>query len=350
MIRTTATGASSRLRPRSRSRSSVGWRSCRRSARRRPCSGIADLARAVGLNKSTTYRYVATLAKLGYVEQDPDTKRYSLGPRVVDLGFAAINSMEVTRVAAPFLQALSDETGYTVSMAVLDGPDIVYVERRRSGRANTFGMGLQLHVGSRLPAYCTSMGKVLLAHREPSQLRALLDRTDLARRGPKTITAREQLMAALTRIRHHGIAVNDEELAAGLRSVAAPVRDRTGQVVAAINVAIHLTVWTTSVGRDRRAASRAAAQHGGARSRPGSGSGPPADGGSSSPARIACQLPDAAFEHAKRPVDYLLRPPYRRRTTDVGRGGHRVSRPGAVGESDLCRGQLGRPGPAGRAT
>jgi IclR family pca regulon transcriptional regulator len=212
-----------------------------------PVLGIADLARMVGLNKSTTYRYVATLAKLGYVEQDPETKRYSLGPLVVDLGFAAINSMEVTRVAAPFLQALSDETGYTVSMAVLDGPDIVYVERRRSARANTFGMGLQLHIGSRLPAYCTSMGKVLLAHREPSQLRALLDRTDLARRGPKTITAREQLMAALTRIRHHGIAVNDEELAAGLRSVAAPVRDRTGQVIAAINVAIHLTVWTTSV-------------------------------------------------------------------------------------------------------
>ncbi len=96
--------------------------------------GIADLARAVGLNKSTTYRYVATLAKLGYLQQDPDTKKYSLGPRVVDLGFAAINSMEITRVAARYLQALSDETGYTVSMAVLDGPDIVYVDRRRSGR------------------------------------------------------------------------------------------------------------------------------------------------------------------------------------------------------------------------
>jgi IclR family transcriptional regulator, pca regulon regulatory protein len=212
-----------------------------------PVLGIADLARAVQLNKSTTYRYVATLAKLGYVQQDPDTKRYSLGPRVVDLGFAAINSMEVTRVAASLLQALSDETGYTVNMAVLDGPDIVYVDRRRSGRANTFAMDLRLHVGSRLPAYCTSMGKVLLAYRNPTELRALLDRTDLARRGPRTITAREQLMAALARIRHHGIAVNDEELAAGLRSVAAPVRDRSGQVIAAVNIAIHLTVWTTSV-------------------------------------------------------------------------------------------------------
>ncbi|WP_433532323.1 IclR family transcriptional regulator [Micromonospora sp. CA-263727] len=212
-----------------------------------PMLGIADLARAVGLNKSTTHRYVATLAKLGYVQQDPESKKYSLGPRVIDLGFAAINSMEITRVAGGLLQALSDETGYTVSMAVLDGPDIVYIDRRRSGRASNFAMALNLNVGSRLPAYCTSMGKALLAFKEPAELRTLLDRTDLARRGPKTITAREQLTAGLARVRHTGIAVNDEELAAGLRSVAAPVRDRAGRVVAAVNIAIHLTVWNASV-------------------------------------------------------------------------------------------------------
>jgi len=213
----------------------------------KPVLGIADLARSVSLNKSTTYRYVATLARLGYVQQDPDTKKYSLGPRVVDLGFAAINSMEITRVAGQYLQALSDETGYTVSMAILDGPDVVYIDRRRSGRASNFAMGLNLHVGSRLPAYCTSMGKVLLAYRDPAVLRALLDRTDFARRGPKTITAREQLMASLDRVRSAGFAVNDEELAAGLRSIAAPVRDRSGQVIAAVNIAVHLTVWNASV-------------------------------------------------------------------------------------------------------
>ncbi|MBG0562793.1 IclR family transcriptional regulator [Actinoplanes aureus] len=212
----------------------------------RPVLGIADLSRAVSLNKSTTHRYVATLARLGYLEQDPETKKYSLGPRVVDLGFAAVNSLEINRVAAPYLQALADETGYTVSMAVLDGTDIIYVERRRSCRAGGFAMGLNLHVGSRLPAYCTSMGKVLLAYQEPGVLRGLLDRTDFARRGPKTLTNREQLTAALARIRQSGVAVNDEELASGLRSVAAPVRDRTGQVVAAVNIAVHLTVWSTT--------------------------------------------------------------------------------------------------------
>lgn len=212
-----------------------------------PLMGVADLARAVGLTRSTAHRYIATLAALGYVEQDAESRKYYLGPRVIDLGFAALSSMEVNRVAAVHLQELSDETGYASSMAILDGPDIVYVERCRSRRTTGVAVELNLHVGSRLPAYCTSMGKVLLAHKEPAVLRALLDRTDLARRGPKTITVREQLVSALARVRQNGIAVSDEELAPGLRSIAAPVRNRTGHVVAAINVAAHLTTWTSSL-------------------------------------------------------------------------------------------------------
>jgi IclR family pca regulon transcriptional regulator len=212
-----------------------------------PVLGIADLARAVGLTKSTTHRYVATLVKLEYVQQDPETRKYSLGPRVVDLGFAAIDSMELTRVAAPSLQALADETGYTVSMALCDGPDVVYVDRRRSGRRRTpLAMDLNLHIGSRLPAYCTALGKAMLAHKDAATLREILDRTDMARRGPNTLTNREQLMAALAKVRQSGVAVNNEELAPGLRSFAAPVRDRTGEVVAAINVAVHLSAAPSS--------------------------------------------------------------------------------------------------------
>jgi IclR family pca regulon transcriptional regulator len=212
----------------------------------RPVLGIADIARAVGLNKSTTYRYVATLTKLDYLQQDPETRKYHLGPRVVDLGFAAIDSMELTRVAAPSLQALADETGYTASMALCDGPDIVYVDRRRSGRRSANAMELNLHVGSRLPAYCTALGKAMLAWKDPATLRQILDRTDMARRGPNTVTNREQLMSALSKVRQTGVAVNDEELTPGLRSLAAPVRDRTGEVVAAINVAVHLSVAPAS--------------------------------------------------------------------------------------------------------
>jgi IclR family pca regulon transcriptional regulator len=114
-----------------------------------PLLGVSDLSQQVGLSRSTTHRYVSTLAALGYLQQDTDTKKYRLGPRVLDLGFSAINSMELRHVSAPHLQALSDATGHTVNMAVLDGADIVYIERCRSSRASR-EIDLNLHVGSRL--------------------------------------------------------------------------------------------------------------------------------------------------------------------------------------------------------
>jgi IclR family pca regulon transcriptional regulator len=215
------------------------------AARRQPL-GLVELARAVELSKSTCHRYVTNLVELGFLEQEADTRKYQLGHQALALGFAAISSLELAKVAGRPLQNLADETNYTVNMAVLDGGDIVYIDRRRPARSG-FRIELNVQVGARLPAYCTSMGKVLLAHRDPAGLRAILDRTDLARRGPKTITAREQLTSTLARVAASGIAVNDEELAPGLRSLAAPVRDRTGQVVAAVNIAVHLSSWNATM-------------------------------------------------------------------------------------------------------
>ncbi|HSP64901.1 MAG TPA: helix-turn-helix domain-containing protein, partial [Candidatus Deferrimicrobium sp.] len=94
----------------------------------RPLIGTSELARELGLGVSTTHRYIATLARLGYLDQDPATRRYRLGLRVVDLGFAAINSMEIRQIASPHLQRLSNETGFTVNMAILDGTEVVYVD------------------------------------------------------------------------------------------------------------------------------------------------------------------------------------------------------------------------------
>jgi IclR family pca regulon transcriptional regulator len=205
----------------------------------RPLLGVSDVARDVGLSRSTTHRYIATLAGLGYLQQDPPTRKYRLGPRVLDLGFSAINSMDLRELAAPHLQALSDETGHTVNMAVLDGVDIVYIERCRTSRQGQRDIDLNLHIGSRLPAYCTSMGKVLLANLPPEGLRDVLKRTQFARRGPNTLTARAELLAELERVRATDLAVNNEELAYGLRSIAAPVRSQAGEVVAAINLAVH---------------------------------------------------------------------------------------------------------------
>jgi len=205
----------------------------------RPLLGVSDLGREVGLGRSTTHRYVATLTMLGYLQQDAATKKYRLRPRVLDLGFSAINSMELREICAPHLQQLSDETGYTVNMAILDGPDIVYVERCRSSRTGQREIDLNLHVGSRMPAYCTSMGKVLLAYLAPEERAAVIAAADLTRRGPNTLTTSRALMKELARVRGEGLAINNEELAYGLRSIAAPIRSHGGEVVAAVNLAVH---------------------------------------------------------------------------------------------------------------
>src|SRR6184192_206614 len=208
----------------------------------RPLLGVAELGRDIGLSRSTTHRYVSTLAALGYLEQDAASKKYRLGPRVLDLGFSAINSMELREVAAPHLQQLSDDTGHTVNLAVLDGTDIVYIERCRSAQQGQREIDLNLHVGSRLPAYCTSMGKVLLADLDAGDLTEVLARTQFTQRGPNTIVARRELLAELERVRTAGLAVNNEELAYGLRSIAAPIRAQNGRAVAAINLAVHRTM------------------------------------------------------------------------------------------------------------
>ena len=204
--------------------------------------GVSELSRELGLTRSTTHRYVATLARLGYLQQDAPTRKYSLGPRVVELGFTAINSMELRHVAAPHLQRLCDETGHTVNMAILDDVDIVYVERFRASRRGQNEIDLDLHVGSRLPAYCTSMGKILLAFLPDGDRDDVLSRIAFDRRGPNTLTSRAALLAELRRVRATGVAVNNEELAYGLRSVAVPVVAASGEVVAAVNLAAHRTM------------------------------------------------------------------------------------------------------------
>jgi IclR family pca regulon transcriptional regulator len=201
--------------------------------------GVSEIARDISLSRSTAHRYISTLVQLGYLQQDPGTKKYRLGPRVLDLGFSAINSMELREISLPHLQQLRDETGHTVNMAILDGVEIVYIERVRSSRPGEAEVDLNLHVGSRLPAYCTSAGKVLLAYLPLDEQRARLRTIQQVQRGPNTITSRSDLVEELARIRRTGLAVNNEELAYGLRSMAVPVYAQSGDVVAAINLAVH---------------------------------------------------------------------------------------------------------------
>ncbi|HUN35523.1 MAG TPA: IclR family transcriptional regulator [Trebonia sp.] len=204
----------------------------------RPALGITEIARDLGLTRSTTHRYVATLAALGYLQQDPATRKYRLGPRVLDLGFAVLGSLELREIAAPHLRRLTDTTGHTSNLAIRDDTDVILIDRVRGKPGRYHHLEFSLHAGSRLPAYCSATGKALLAFLPPAELDRLLDRMDLAAHGPRTLTSKAAILTDLAQVRRTGIAINDEELESSLRSVAVPVRSRSGEVVAAINVSI----------------------------------------------------------------------------------------------------------------
>jgi len=204
----------------------------------RPLLGISELAQDLGLTRSTTHRYVATLASLGYLEQDDVTRKYRLGPRVLDLGFAVLGSLELREVAAPHLRRLTDSTGHTSNLAIRDDTDVILIDRVRGRPGRYHHLEFSLHVGSRLPAYCSATGKALIAFLPRPDLDRLLERTDLVARGPRTQTDKKALLCELDQVRRTGLAINDEELESGLRSIAAPVRARSGDVVASVNVAI----------------------------------------------------------------------------------------------------------------
>jgi IclR family pca regulon transcriptional regulator len=207
----------------------------------RPRLSIAEVARETGLSRAAARRCLYTLTALGYARAEAGG--YELTPAVLTLGYSYLGSAAVARVAQPVLERVSEQLHESCSLAVLDGEEIVYVARAATRRILSIG----LSVGSRLPAACTSMGRVLVAHGDEAALARFVARARLPRHTPYTITDRAQLRAELARVRAQGYAFVDQELEIGLRSLAVPVRRTDGTVVAAMNVGVH-------VGRADRAA------------------------------------------------------------------------------------------------
>ncbi len=207
----------------------------------RSALGIAEIADELGISRSTTHRYVITLVALGFLEQDA-SRKYRLGLRVTDLGMSVLNSSGLRESSRPYLQNLRKRTSYTANLSVLDGPEILYVERARSFRRGQYKIDLNVRPGSRLPAYCTSMGKVLLANLPEPEQHDLIAAMTLKRRGPNSIASKKALLVELELVLDEGIAVNSEELARGLVAIACPVRDDSREVVAAINLAAHTSM------------------------------------------------------------------------------------------------------------
>jgi IclR family KDG regulon transcriptional repressor len=195
--------------------------------------GVGELARRLGLGKSTVCRLLATLAQERLVEKDPRSGKYRLGLKLYELGAIVATHLDLHDAVATYIDELRNRTGETVHVAILDGDEVVYVERRESPQT----LRLWGRVGHRNRAHRTSTGKVLLAHLPPDELDRLLARRPLDAKTPYTITDPEALKRELERVRRRGWAQNVNESEVGVASVAAPIRDATGQVVAAISVA-----------------------------------------------------------------------------------------------------------------
>jgi IclR family pca regulon transcriptional regulator len=211
-----------------------GWQVLEAFSGESPHLSLTELASRTGMDKSTAFRFVYTLQHLHYLERDPDTLQYRPGLKLLRLGLAAFNSLGIVDVAQPHLKALSAQCGETTNMSVRDGCEIVYVARNKTQQI----LNVNLHVGSRLPVWCTSMGKAQLIDLSPAELRDLLGEGPYPAAGACPAVNLDGLLAELETVRRRGYATNDEELTAGLRSVAAPVRNGSGRIVAAINISV----------------------------------------------------------------------------------------------------------------
>jgi IclR family pca regulon transcriptional regulator len=194
---------------------------------------LSEVAERTGLNRAAARRFLLTLVDLGYVRTDG--RRFSLSPRVLELGYAYLSGLGLPEIAEPHLERLAAEVHESSSVSVLDGDDIVYVGRVPTSRI----MRVAINVGTRFPAHATSMGRVQLAALSEPELDAYLARADRRALTAHTITDEAELRRELARIRTQGWALVDQELEEGLRSVAAPIHDRARRVVAAVNVSAH---------------------------------------------------------------------------------------------------------------
>lgn len=203
-----------------------------------PRQTLAQVAEATGLPRATTRRFLHTLIAEGYAQSDGSV--FWLTPHTLNLGFSYLSSLGLPDIAQPHLEALSHALNESCSVSVLDGPDVIYVARAAANRI----MSVNITIGTRFPAYATSMGRVLLAGLPERELDAYLATVPLEPITDQTITDPAALRQELARVAKQGYCIVDQELEAGLRSVACPIRNAEDQTIAAINVSTRAAAYT----------------------------------------------------------------------------------------------------------
>ena len=194
--------------------------------------GVSNLSREKGLNRSNVHRILSTFEFLGYVEKNSNNKKYRPSLRLFELGNLIIQRNGLIKISHPFLEKLGLKFGETNNLAVLDKGEVIYIDKVESSEA----LRMDLAIGRRVPAYCTALGKILLAGFSEEQLNQYVKRTRFAKRTPNTLS-KEGLKKQLVEIRERGFAIDDEELHLGIRCIAAPIRNHSGNIIASISIA-----------------------------------------------------------------------------------------------------------------
>ncbi|MBY7144540.1 helix-turn-helix domain-containing protein [Virgibacillus sp. NKC19-3] len=198
-----------------------------------PTLTTSEASKRTGYSRPTTRRILLTLERLGFAESKNGV--FSLTAHALTLGYAYLSSQNMWNIAQPFMQEFVKQTGESSSIAVLDGTDIIYVARVPTKRIMT----ITLNVGSRLPAYATSMGHILLAHLSQEEFNKYIEKVKLDKLTDNTLTTKEELIAELKQVRKRGWAGVEQQLEEGLRSIAVPIRNAEGTVFAALNCSAH---------------------------------------------------------------------------------------------------------------
>jgi IclR family transcriptional regulator, pca regulon regulatory protein len=199
---------------------------------------LTEAAEHAGMTRAGARRFLLTLVRAGYATQDG--RRFSLSPRLLSVARTWLDGSTLWSFALEPMRAVASAFKESCSAAVLSGEDVVYVQRVAGERITS----VALRVGTRLPAYCTSMGRVLLAGLDPAEVSAILKRTEIRKNTPKTVTDRAELTKIVAEVARAGYVVVDEELETGLRSIAVPIRDRQGRTAAAVNVSTQSARFT----------------------------------------------------------------------------------------------------------
>jgi len=203
---------------------------------------LTEISSRTGLDSGTVFRLVNTLVMLGYLQRGNERKRFRLGLKVLDLGFNAIGRSDLRDIVRPFLRSLVGEVSEAASIGVLDGADIVYIDRVHAGLAR---LGVDIRIGSRIPAYYTAIGHSILSQLPKEQARKVLNLRERVRLTQKTLTKISEIEKRLNEVRRRGYALSDQDAAPMLRAIAAPILDTDGYPIAALSVAqpsLHMTI------------------------------------------------------------------------------------------------------------